>query len=629
MFNCKQNEENLQHVKIGEQTLKKISYDGKYYAVIPENSYSPGEDMQLTVDIYSLPNTLENDQKYKQSENRYLQVKHMVTFLPVDLSMDIDGNGTIDGIDQNLEITEPGAIVPFNEDEKIMKYCKISGFDYLLKSKQGKVTLKRENDCINVWMSSHKTVPLLLDKDEKTWDLSNDSQRNVFKHIIDRGYIYVEFDKPGSSRLIINYQSPNPEVEPIEDEIIMTVVKGKQMPYRQQAENMPYELISAEQLKNIGAGIRFNGDDDNGNRISDLDETGFIKEDDLIEVMLEVSLAPAPLGMEYFLKSDNGNLKVWGDRRKNTLIMDAGQEGIIDFEGNKKTIWVECINDVDDKLKLQARVTGCQSGVVLDEVKFYVFKSIIVGLSGETRWGANIFQNGMFYISLELYRQGYNVFYYDENRVLDDGSGEVYEEISNAIEGCNINNVAIYGHSHGGGATYDLSERLNNNRGELGTFNISFTGYIDAIENDSDIDIDTESRLPITTQYHVNLYQPNGTLHGGDVRGADVNLDVTTTEWGRYLEHTTIDENGKVYCFDVPGRKELWTYDLPGVVEYTDCVKFAKNTKFPIISMLADQKDVTNKGGTMRLGAFKCSISPNSIAFRAYQKNEAFERHRH
>ncbi|MHA1799808.1 MAG: WD40 repeat domain-containing protein, partial [Candidatus Helarchaeota archaeon] len=51
---------------------------------------------------------------------------------------------------------------------------------------------------------------------------------------------------------------------------------------------------------------------------------------------------------------------------------------------------------------------------------------------------------------------------------------------------------------------------------------------------------------------------------------------------GKFM--STIDENGKVYCFDVPGRKELWTYDLPGVVEYTDCVKFAKNTKFFTIS---------------------------------------------
>lgn len=52
-------------------------------------------------------------------------------------------------------------------------------------------------------------------------------------------------------------------------------------------------------------------------------------------------------------------------------------------------------------------------------------------------------------------------------------------------------------------------------------------------------------------------------------------------------------------------------------------------TKDPIISLLADQENVTDMGGTMRLGAYRCLLSEGSKAHLAYGTNEISERHRH
>jgi len=52
-------------------------------------------------------------------------------------------------------------------------------------------------------------------------------------------------------------------------------------------------------------------------------------------------------------------------------------------------------------------------------------------------------------------------------------------------------------------------------------------------------------------------------------------------------------------------------------------------TKYPVIDLMEEQKSIIDKGGTMRLGGYKCTISKNSKTFEAYQKTEIIERHRH
>jgi len=53
------------------------------------------------------------------------------------------------------------------------------------------------------------------------------------------------------------------------------------------------------------------------------------------------------------------------------------------------------------------------------------------------------------------------------------------------------------------------------------------------------------------------------------------------------------------------------------------------NTAYPVIDLMSEQKTVVEKGGTMRLGAYQCKITPDSIAARVYGKELISERHRH
>ena len=52
-------------------------------------------------------------------------------------------------------------------------------------------------------------------------------------------------------------------------------------------------------------------------------------------------------------------------------------------------------------------------------------------------------------------------------------------------------------------------------------------------------------------------------------------------------------------------------------------------TKNPVIDLMENQKTITHKGGTMRLGAWKCDIVPNTLAHKIYGKTSILERHRH
>ena len=52
-------------------------------------------------------------------------------------------------------------------------------------------------------------------------------------------------------------------------------------------------------------------------------------------------------------------------------------------------------------------------------------------------------------------------------------------------------------------------------------------------------------------------------------------------------------------------------------------------TKNPVIDLMEEQKSIIDKGGTMRLGGYKCVINKNSKTFESYKKTEIVERHRH
>ena len=60
-----------------------------------------------------------------------------------------------------------------------------------------------------------------------------------------------------------------------------------------------------------------------------------------------------------------------------------------------------------------------------------------------------------------------------------------------------------------------------------------------------------------------------------------------------------------------------------------DCAEFDAETPFPVIAIMPDQAEITDKGGTMRLGAYPCKVVPGTLAEEAYGEPLVYERHRH
>ncbi len=53
------------------------------------------------------------------------------------------------------------------------------------------------------------------------------------------------------------------------------------------------------------------------------------------------------------------------------------------------------------------------------------------------------------------------------------------------------------------------------------------------------------------------------------------------------------------------------------------------DTAYPVIDLMPEQKNITDMGGTMRLGSYKCHLEKGTLAFKAYGKQDIEERHRH
>lgn len=64
-------------------------------------------------------------------------------------------------------------------------------------------------------------------------------------------------------------------------------------------------------------------------------------------------------------------------------------------------------------------------------------------------------------------------------------------------------------------------------------------------------------------------------------------------------------------------------------LEGANSTEMDPGTPYNVIDLMEEQKSITNLGGTMRLGAYRCSLLPGSLAAKAYGKTDVTERHRH
>ena len=64
-------------------------------------------------------------------------------------------------------------------------------------------------------------------------------------------------------------------------------------------------------------------------------------------------------------------------------------------------------------------------------------------------------------------------------------------------------------------------------------------------------------------------------------------------------------------------------------LEKADSTEFNELTSEPIIDLMLEQKTITQKGGTLRLGNYPCVIAKNTKIYKIYQTDNILERHRH
>ena len=289
----------------------------------------------------------------------------------------------------------------------------------------------------------------------------------------------------------------------------------------------------------LGPGIRINGDDDNGNGVKDYHDTSTKSggDDDLVRVDVLGS------GTAFTLAWTTGRIKVWTTPTKTAAIANGGSVT------PGESIWVEYVS--------ATHTTGASATMTLsasdaspggtttatDSVVFHSFRSVVIAIGGNSQdpSGFGDPNLGTFTMAGALYDQGYDVHMFAHDKVTSTGRGAAYNEVVSAVLKRNADNVAIFGYSWGGGATYDLTKALAaNTKLAPAGYKLVFTAYVDGIRHNA---ISAEARLPVGTAYHDNFYQRNDfLLEGNSVAGAH-NTNVTQTTWGKSLTHTTIDDS--------------------------------------------------------------------------------------
>ena len=61
-------------------------------------------------------------------------------------------------------------------------------------------------------------------------------------------------------------------------------------------------------------------------------------------------------------------------------------------------------------------------------------------------------------------------------------------------------------------------------------------------------------------------------------------------------------------------------------IRYANSTEISEKCKDPVIDLMTSQKEIINKGGTMRLGAWDCEIEKNTKSYKSYKKKLISER---
>ncbi len=108
---------------------------------------------------------------------------------------------------------------------------------------------------------------------------------------------------------------------------------------------------------------------------------------------------------------------------------------------------------------------------------------------------------------------------------------------------------------------------------------------------------------------------------GFGARGVDGKI--STVEYARKRRIPFLGLCLGMQCLVIEWAKHL--AELP----HPNSSEFDADTAHPVISLMPEQEDVVDLGGTMRLGLYPCRLEPNTLARKLYGKEVIYERHRH
>ena len=143
------------------------------------------------------------------------------------------------------------------------------------------------------------------------------------------------------------------------------------------------------------------------------------------------------------------------------------------------------------------------------------------------------------------------------------------------------------------------------------------------VYNDAEVEIDWIEAEDITEDNMKILESVDGILVPGGFGDRGIEGKILACKYAR--------ENNIPYFGICLGMQIAAIEYARNVLGYSDAnsTEFDSNTKHAIIDFMPDQNDVLEKGGTMRLGSYPCSIKPGTIMEKAYGSLNITERHRH
>jgi len=122
---------------------------------------------------------------------------------------------------------------------------------------------------------------------------------------------------------------------------------------------------------------------------------------------------------------------------------------------------------------------------------------------------------------------------------------------------------------------------------------------------------------------HRLLHQAQGIIVPGGFGDRGIEGMITTARYAREHQIPYFGLCLGMHIMVIEFARHVFNSDEPHSTE------FNASTRYPVIDYMNEQKILTNKGATMRLGNYPCKLIPGTIAARAYGVPVIMERHRH